>query len=468
MLYKLKKEGIKQFLKSIKTDKLPHVKSKSLYDHLVRVSSILESWGLEEEVVFAGLCHSLYSTEFFETEVVSIEDREKLKVLLGEKAEDLVFLISQIERETLEIGSNKMFTFKNRNEQSYISVNESKTRDLLHILFANDLDHMQISNIGSFSAFVSSRYKRWNYLFCEAAQAELLNFILPTVDDTMSVIRFIAHAGIQFKYKESSLVIDPWVYSSTRQKPIIQGLDPENYTIDYLIPEPRNTISDIASEVVLLSHLHTHHSPVLEIKELLKIRPINLVCPKIDQAKIETIKNLIGEELMGRLTFHFLEDDTELELCGYKIRAFTHSHKEHFAFFVSRGNTSIMHMADTTTDRKFNSMKFEEFWEKFYNLKPDYLFISAAGHSQRIMNEYGKRDILEVCTLTPVLAAKAAVKIKPKNVGLIGMYNFSYWDNRMEYARSTGEAEAEFYWALSYLSPSINILNLKPGVFFEV
>ena len=140
---------------------------------------------------------------------------------------------------------------------------------------------------------------------------------------------------------------------------------------------------------------------------------------------------------------------------------------EHFAYFVKTATMSILHIADAAASKNNTSLLFDEFWNKFYGLEPDFLFVSAGGHSLRRVGDKGERIIVENTTLSPVQAAKLTLKVKAKHAGIVGVYNFSAWDNRVEYARTYEAAESEFYWAISFLAPAIKVHNFRPGdVFF--
>ena len=461
-----KKEIIKKFLISIGTGNVPHVKRGSLYDHLVRVADILDGWSMGSVTTYAGMCHSLYSTEFFKTAILTIDKRNDLRELIGKDAEELVYLFCSMKRSTLSCDGDEYF-FEDLYSGGKVTLTKEKFVSLVHILIANDIDHLTLFNVSSRSSHFGE-YQIWTPFLCDKAKDYLsLLSVDQVIGSTESdSVRFIAHAGVHIKSGDVAIAVDPWLYSSTRENPIIQGFDPDSFTIDYLIPEPRNKIKDIESDIILLSHFHTHHAPYKEIKELVSFRSVDIVCPNLSKEKILKLKESIGEKLFGRITFHFLEKDTILNIRGITISCLTHSHKEHFAYFIKTEKTSVLHIADIAANSSHTSLLFDSFWSKFDNLSPEFLFISSAGHNLRHITERGERVILENATLTPTQAAKATCKIKPKNVGIVGVYNFSAWSNRAESPRSYEQAEAEFYWAMSFLAPAIRVHKLRPGDVF--
>ena len=96
-----KESRITDLLKELGAENIAHVKNGSLYAHLLRVGRTLESFGLEGSVVHAGMCHSVYGTDFFPEKLLSLDERARLRSVTGEEAERLVFLFGTIKRGTL-------------------------------------------------------------------------------------------------------------------------------------------------------------------------------------------------------------------------------------------------------------------------------------------------------------------------------------------------------------------------------
>ena len=79
------------FLKSIGCDKELH-SGTTLLEHLIGTRDIVKERGGSEYLQDACLFHSVYGTKKFNHQ--STTDREKVKSLIGEKAEELVFIFS--------------------------------------------------------------------------------------------------------------------------------------------------------------------------------------------------------------------------------------------------------------------------------------------------------------------------------------------------------------------------------------
>ncbi len=456
------------FLEKKGAKKFPHIKQGTLYDHLVRVGERLKSWELEKKVIYAGYCHSLYATQVFTESLVSVEHRDELGILLGDDAESLVYYFSIMDRKTLA-EKDGVFSFLNYKTKEKVVVPVEDFTALVHILLANEIDHIVPQGLGYKLATFRS-FLRWKHLLSEKAQLALNELCSETgnVERKETNVQFIGHAGIKINFPDLKILIDPWIYVSNFTNPLIYGLSPEAKTIDYLIPEPRSSIEELKADVILLSHLHTHHSPLREIRELAVLQPITIICPKLKDGDLVLVERNLGKEVFDNITFHFLDKDEDFPFGDTKVRAISHTQKNHFAYLVSNKEESVLHIADAAVSVTSDKGTFDAVWDKFYNLYPSFLFLSAASHAQRVITDKSERDILENTTFSPVQAAKLTRKILPKQVGLIGMYNFSIWTNRLEHSLPASISEEAFYWALSYLAPGVEHRILRPGNIFDL
>ena len=66
----------------------------TLYDHLLGVKKILIDMGAPEYLQDAGLFHSVYGTLHFTQQ--STKDRNKVRELIGEQAEEIVFMFNSL------------------------------------------------------------------------------------------------------------------------------------------------------------------------------------------------------------------------------------------------------------------------------------------------------------------------------------------------------------------------------------
>ena len=83
------------FLKDAGTESMPH-KNQSLFEHLVGVRNKLKNMGAPDHVQDAGLFHSIYGTDSYKNQTTN--DRQKVKDLIGERAELLVYMFCTMPR----------------------------------------------------------------------------------------------------------------------------------------------------------------------------------------------------------------------------------------------------------------------------------------------------------------------------------------------------------------------------------
>jgi (p)ppGpp synthase/HD superfamily hydrolase len=92
---------------------------RNLIDHLLGTAELLKKWGCDNDVVLAGLCHSIYGTDSYHTVTVDPSKREEVKTLIGKKAEALAW------------------EFGNRNHPRFASFIMNNEIDLVAIECAN-------------------------------------------------------------------------------------------------------------------------------------------------------------------------------------------------------------------------------------------------------------------------------------------------------------------------------------------
>jgi len=78
------------FLKSIGLDKVEH-SGQTLLDHLIGTSEKLKEMGAPQYLQDAGLFHSVYGTVYFMPDGGLVEDRQVVKDLIGDQAEEIAY-----------------------------------------------------------------------------------------------------------------------------------------------------------------------------------------------------------------------------------------------------------------------------------------------------------------------------------------------------------------------------------------
>jgi hypothetical protein len=116
----------------------------SLEQHLFNTSYILAAWKLSPRVQYAGLVHSVYSTDVFKHRTFSMDERDRVRALVGEESEQLAYLFCVTDRRELlsvvRASANDTvggFELANRLDGHRIHVNSADAGDLLAIHMAN-------------------------------------------------------------------------------------------------------------------------------------------------------------------------------------------------------------------------------------------------------------------------------------------------------------------------------------------
>tara|TARA_B100000780_G_C21021427_1_gene409390 strand:- start:204 stop:614 length:411 start_codon:yes stop_codon:yes gene_type:complete len=78
------------FLKSIGSDKIEH-SGATLLEHLIGTSEKLKEMGAPQYLQDAGLFHSVYGTVYFRPDDGLVEDRQGVKDLIGDQAEEIAY-----------------------------------------------------------------------------------------------------------------------------------------------------------------------------------------------------------------------------------------------------------------------------------------------------------------------------------------------------------------------------------------
>jgi len=101
-------------------DKIPHSKSNFL-NHLINTFNLLKKWKQHEDLCFAGMFHNIYGNNILNANLNV--NREDIKKLIGNNAEEIVFNFTNIEREKIAESNNKdliILTAANSYEQKPI------------------------------------------------------------------------------------------------------------------------------------------------------------------------------------------------------------------------------------------------------------------------------------------------------------------------------------------------------------
>ena len=122
------------FLRSIGSDKTEHSGSRTLLEHLIGTSEKLKKMGAPQYLQDAGLFHSVYGTVYFMPDNGLVEDRQVVKDLIGDQAEEIAYWFCILD--------------KPRNENIWNIESDKLRQDLIMLEQANQ-DDMSENNIMS-------------------------------------------------------------------------------------------------------------------------------------------------------------------------------------------------------------------------------------------------------------------------------------------------------------------------------
>jgi len=95
------------FLKSIGSDKVNHAGDQTLLEHLIGTRDRLKVMDKPEYLQDAGLFHSVYGTAYFMPAKGLVDDRQVVKDLIGDQAEEIAWWFCMLEMpRTLQIRDN--------------------------------------------------------------------------------------------------------------------------------------------------------------------------------------------------------------------------------------------------------------------------------------------------------------------------------------------------------------------------
>lgn len=78
------------FLVALGTEEIPH-SDKPFLAHLISVYKDLQRWNCDQDICRAGMFHSIYGTEKFRRFSIPIDQRQRVRELIGARAERLAF-----------------------------------------------------------------------------------------------------------------------------------------------------------------------------------------------------------------------------------------------------------------------------------------------------------------------------------------------------------------------------------------
>lgn len=156
----------------------------SLLEHLIQTRELLVSWGADPMLCTAGLFHSVYGTESFAHETISLSERQLVRSMIGGECEDLVFVFSVMTKESFDatIGENGTHRLEDRIHNEWITIAHRTFRQLCNLSAANWLE--QRPRLGhTYAEMGRTRYQA------------MLRLVLPAARDALEAAYGFANVG---------------------------------------------------------------------------------------------------------------------------------------------------------------------------------------------------------------------------------------------------------------------------------
>ena len=114
----------------------------NLIDHLRGTQKLLKEWSASAILQDAGLYHAAYGTAGFNEILVSIEQRDKISQIIGNEAEDIVYLYCACDRDHFwpQIGVVPEPRFKNRFTGQSFQLGSQQLHDFCELTVANEIE----------------------------------------------------------------------------------------------------------------------------------------------------------------------------------------------------------------------------------------------------------------------------------------------------------------------------------------
>jgi len=138
-----------EFLTSIDAQKRPHSGAVSHLGHSIGIYRDLLKWGFDEDVARAGLFHSIYGKSRVRSVSLTLERRDELRALIGERAERLAYLNCSIDYETFDAAvehGKAPFRAMDRLSGKWVELAAADFDDVVKIQLVDRLEQLPRTN----------------------------------------------------------------------------------------------------------------------------------------------------------------------------------------------------------------------------------------------------------------------------------------------------------------------------------
>jgi hypothetical protein len=138
------------FLVDLNIDAVPHTQ-KNYLAHLISVHRFMKDAGCSDELCRAGMFHSIYGTQQFQGFKVPLEDRDRIRQLIGDRAEQLAYLNCAMDRATFDRAAEEngeSYRFRDRIADAEVVLQRRDFDDLCRVHLYDWLEQVPRSRYG--------------------------------------------------------------------------------------------------------------------------------------------------------------------------------------------------------------------------------------------------------------------------------------------------------------------------------
>lgn len=142
-----------EFLHSLGTSEIDH-SGHDFLTHLKAVHDLLDTHDAGPELAAAGLFHSIYGTEKFQGFSLPLSERERVRSLIGERAEFVAWLNCIMDRATFDaaisaaLAGERTLAISDRQGSPPIDLSVDQLRDLATVHLFDWLEQVERSEFG--------------------------------------------------------------------------------------------------------------------------------------------------------------------------------------------------------------------------------------------------------------------------------------------------------------------------------
>lgn len=144
----MQKERIRELVVGVGAGEHSHRRG-SLLAHLDRTARWAEHWSCSEHLVTAALCHAVYGTDGLVGPLVGLDERDKVRDVIGEQAEQIVYRYASCDREFVYPQLEAMaapVSFRDRFTGWTGALTAPEWADFMTLTWANTADVVETSS----------------------------------------------------------------------------------------------------------------------------------------------------------------------------------------------------------------------------------------------------------------------------------------------------------------------------------